>query len=201
MRDVELIDRRPGRSSPAPIPGRSGRTPSAFDLVDRERTRAGQRRAEQDHGCRRSISTGPGSVPGIAAPRRGSTWTIKVSPRDLDRDPVDRGGRAARARERRDAGRRALTLIRARRPGPWSKLVMPKLRVAASAGAAMAQIASRREGRCAWRAPSTIMVKAALRAADVARPGLADLHLAPPVTLDIARAHDADVGGAGRIAP
>src|SRR3954447_4877329 len=43
------------------------------------------------------------------------------------------------------------------------------------------------------------MVKDALRAADVARSGLADAALGPAGDVDVARAHDADLGGAGGV--
>src|SRR5689334_14604004 len=76
---------------------------------------------------------------------------------------------------------------------------MPKLRVAAPAGTAAAISAvARRKVR--MHAPSTLMVNATLRAADVARSGLADRTLRPAGHLDVARAHDADVRCAAGIA-
>src|SRR3954451_2993682 len=78
----------------------------------------------------------------------------------------------------------------------FSKPVMPKLRVAAPAGVAklVARTAAMRKVRMA--APSYSMIKVVLRAADVARSGLADVALGAAGHVDVARAHDAHVRGA-----
>src|SRR5438067_4955297 len=82
----------------------------------------------------------------------------------------------------------------------FSKPVMPKLRVAAPAGAANASAnaaAERRKVRMS--APSYSMFKVPLRAADVSGPGLADVALGAAGHVDISGTHDADVGGSARV--
>src|SRR3954447_18215702 len=69
----------------------------------------------------------------------------------------------------------------------FSKPVMPKLRVAAPAGGARLRArmaAERRKVRIS--APSYSMIKVALRASDVAGPGLADVALGAARHVDVA---------------
>src|SRR5437764_627352 len=75
------------------------------------------------------------------------------------------------------------------------KLVMPKLRVAPFAGAANAmRAAAMRKVRI--RPPSYANFKAGLRAVDVARARAADAALGAAGKVDVARAHEADLGRA-----
>src|SRR4051794_24591150 len=55
--------------------------------------------------------------------------------------------------------------------------------------------------RALMRPPSTLMVNTALRAANVARAHLAHRALGAALHLDVARAHDVDLGGARRMGP
>src|SRR5438270_7912992 len=82
----------------------------------------------------------------------------------------------------------------------FSKPVMPKLRVAAPAGAANGSASAAAERRkVRMSAPSYSMFKAPLRAADVSGSGLADVALGAARHVDIAGAHDADIGRSARV--
>ena len=99
---------------------------------------------------------------------------------NLDRDPVERGGRAARLGERRDSGRQ----LDLERSVDADLLEAGDAEIAGcrAGGRGDSDAVRRQEGRCACAAPSQSMVKTPLRAADVARPGLLIEHLAPPET-------------------
>src|SRR5690349_1145907 len=81
-----------------------------------------------------------------------------------------------------------------------SKLVMPKLRVAALTGKARPSVAIAAIMKVRIRTPSYFMVKAGLRAVDVARPGLGHGALGAAAQVDVAGSDDVDRGGAGGMA-
>src|SRR4051812_47884886 len=85
------------------------------------------------------------------------------------------------------------------------KPVIPKLRVAAWLGAlgasASASASRNAERRVRMRPPSQHMVKAALRAANVARAHLAHRAFRAAGDLDIARTHDADLRASRSVRP
>src|SRR5258708_25270466 len=76
------------------------------------------------------------------------------------------------------------------------KPLMPKLWVAASARAASAKVTETAMKKVRMRPPSMLMVNVALRTADVAGAGLAHRAFGAAGNVDVALAHDADVGGA-----
>ena len=88
----------------------------------------------------RLISTGPESLPD-SHPMRTRCATMNVSPFTSTHDPIERAARACGSRKGSDVGRKA-HLERALDPD-LVKLVIPKLRFAAHAGAAIASEAGK----------------------------------------------------------
>src|SRR5947209_6455981 len=144
----------------------------------------------------RLISTWPASWAVSALHESRLLWTTKVSPRTS----IASRSRAVCDPLARANGATPVASVTVNGPSTriFAKLVTPKLRVAASAGAASKRTETAvRKVRIA--APSTVMVKTALRAANVAGAGLADVALGAAADLHVSGAHDADVGGAARM--
>src|SRR3954452_9701943 len=82
-----------------------------------------------------------------------------------------------------------------------SKLVIPKFRLAAPAGAASDSVAAAAVRKVRIGPPSTFMVKGALRTADVAGSRLGHRALCSAGHVDVARSHNVDFGAGRCVGP
>src|SRR5438270_4349631 len=143
------------------------------------------------------ISTGPGSSPGYPPQALGLVWIINVSPR------TSIAMRSSAVVEPVALANGATPVVSATLYGPSTRILVkpsiPKLRIAALAGAARASEAETAKRKVRMPPPSTMMVNGRLRtrsgAADAPRAGLADGAFGSARNRDIARAHDVDIGG------